>query len=75
MTMQRIWIAVISVWAMLALVAVLAWTHRPLPAVQAAPPPRAVVVRLPNGKQRVVLLQPAAAGPAHATTQTSGVPR
>lgn len=74
MTMQRIWITVISVWAMLALVAVLAWTHRPVPAVQAAPSPRAVVVRLPNGKERIVLLQPAA-GPAHATTQTSAAPR
>jgi hypothetical protein len=27
--MQRVWIAVLSVWAMLAIVTVLAWTHRP----------------------------------------------
>ena len=32
--MQRVWIAVLSVWAMLAIVAVLAWTHRPAPAAQ-----------------------------------------
>ena len=32
--MQRIWTVVLSVWAMLAIVAVLAWAHRPV-----APPP------------------------------------
>ena len=35
--MQRIWTVVLSVWAMLAIVAVLAWSHRPAP----APPPQA----------------------------------
>ena len=30
--MQRIWTVVLSVWAMLAIVAVLAWSHRPAPA-------------------------------------------
>jgi hypothetical protein len=75
MSMQRVWIAVASVWALLALVAVLAWTHRPAPAPLGAAAPRTVVVQLPNGKRQLVALQPGALGPAHATTQTSGVPR
>jgi len=33
---MRIWTVVLSVWAMLAIVAVLAWSHRP--AVVATPP-------------------------------------
>lgn len=74
MSMQRVWVAVASVWALLALVAVLAWTHRPAPAPLAAAPQK-VVVQLPNGKRQLVVLQPGALGPAHATTQTSGVPR
>ena len=73
--MQRIWTVVLSVWAMLAIVAVLAWSHRPTP----APPPQAaaqtLVVKTVNGKQQLVVAQPAALGAAHATTQTSGVPR
>jgi cyanate permease len=73
--MQRIWTVVLSVWAMLAIVAVLAWSHRPAP----APPPQAaartIVVQTPNGKRQLVVVQPAALGASHATTQTSGVPR
>ena len=71
--MQRVWVAVLSVWALLAIVAVLAWTHRPL--ANAAPQSvRAVVVQTANGKRQVVLLAPPT-GAAHATTHTSGVPR
>jgi cyanate permease len=71
--MQRVWVGVLSVWALLAIVAVLAWTHRPL--ANASPQPaRAVVVQTANGKRQVVLLAPAT-GAAHATTHTSGVPR
>ena len=73
--MQRVWAVVLSVWAMLAIVAVLAWSQRPA----AAPPPQAaartLVVQTPNGKQKFVVVQPGAVGAAHATTQTSGVPR
>jgi len=73
--MQRIWTVVLAVWAMLAIVAVLAWTHRPaLPAAQAAAP-QTIVVKGANGKQQLVVLQPGALGAPHATTQTSGVPR
>jgi hypothetical protein len=66
--MQRVWVVVLSVWAMLAVVAVLAWSSRP-----AAPLPAAaaqtVVVKGHNGKQRLVVLK----APAHATTATSAV--
>jgi hypothetical protein len=71
MTMQRVWIAVASVWAMLALVAVLAWTYPAHTLAQASP--QTVVVKTVNGK-RVLYVQPAA-GPTHATTHTSGAPR
>jgi hypothetical protein len=64
--MQRVWVVVLSVWAMLAIVAVLAWSSRP-----AAPLPAAssqtVVVKGAGGKQRLVVLK----APAHATTATS----
>ena len=66
--MQRIWVVVLSVWAMLAIVAVLAWSSRPaapLPANSA----QTVVVKGHGGKQRLVVLK----APAHATTSTSGV--
>jgi hypothetical protein len=67
--MQRIWVVVLSVWAMLAIVAVLAWSSRPM----ASPPPSSAqavrVVKGPGGKQHLVVLKT----PAHATTATSGV--
>ena len=68
--MQRIWVVVLSVWAMLAIVAVLAWSSRPaapLPATTA----QTVVVKGHGGKQRVVVLK----APAHATTSASAVVR
>ena len=66
--MQRVWVVVLSVWAMLAIVAVLAWSSRPaapLPATSA----QTVVVKGHGGKERLVVLQ----SPTHATTSTSGV--
>ena len=74
MTMQRIWIAFGSVWALLAIVAALAWSYRPAPALPQAAPQTLVVKGL-HGKQQVVVLQPAATGPTHASTHTSGAPR
>ena len=71
--MQRVWVTVLSVWAMLAIVAVLAWTHRPLASAQPVST-RTMVVQTANGKRQVVVLAPAT-GAAHATTHTSGVPR
>ncbi len=68
--MQRVWVVVLSVWAMLAIVAVLAWSSRPAqPLPQSVP--QTVVVRGANGRQQLVVL-PAA---AHATTATSAVAR
>jgi hypothetical protein len=73
--MQRIWTVVLSVWAMLAIVAVLAWSHGPV----APPPPAAaaqtLIVKGANGKQQLVVVQPGAVGAPHATTSTSGVVR
>jgi len=73
--MQRVWVTVLSVWAMLAIVAVLAWSHRPAQTAQPRSVPQTLVVRTPNGKRQIVVLQPGALGASHATTQTSGAPR
>jgi hypothetical protein len=66
--MQRVWVVVLSVWAMLAIVAVLAWSSRP-PAPLPAASAQTMVVKGHNGKQRVVLVKAA----THATTSTSAV--
>lgn len=63
--MRRVWASVLSVWALLALVAVLAWTRAPTPVSQQGA--RFVVVHTAKGPRRL-LLAPA----AHVTTQTSG---
>jgi hypothetical protein len=68
--MQRVWVVVLSVWAMLAIVAVLAWSSRPSASLPASSPQQAVqVVKGPNGKTHLVVLK----APAHATTATSAV--
>jgi flagellar hook-length control protein FliK len=63
--MRRVWAAVLAVWALLALVTVLAWSRPPTPATQGSA--SVAVVRTANGLRTVVL----PAGSAHATTQTS----
>ena len=66
--MQRVWVVVLSVWAMLAIVAVLAWSSRPtapLPTGSA----QTMVVKGHGGKQQLVVVK----APAHATTATSAV--
>jgi len=68
--MQRIWVVVLSVWAMLAIVAVLAWSSRP-PAALPGAASQTIVVKGPGGKQRVTILK----ARAHATTATSAVTR
>jgi hypothetical protein len=68
--MQRVWVVVLSVWAMLAIVAVLAWSSRP-PAPLPAASSQTMVVKGPGGKSHVVVLK----APAHATTSTSAVVR
>jgi hypothetical protein len=63
--MRRVWASVLAVWALLAVVAVLAWTRAPTPVAQQGA--RVVVVHTANGPRRVLL-----APTAHATTHTSG---
>ena len=67
--MQRVWVVVLSVWAMLAIVAVLAWSSRPAAAPPSTVAPAVKFVKGPNGKQRLVVLK----ARAHATTATSAV--
>jgi cyanate permease len=62
--MRRVWASVLSVWALLALVAVLAWTRPPGPVSQQGA--RVVVVHTANGPRRILV------APAHTTTHTSG---
>ena len=69
--MQRVWVVVLSVWAMLAIVAVLAWSSRPV-AAPATPAAQTLVVKGAHGKQQLVVLQ---GGATHATTGTSAVAR
>ena len=65
--MARVWVVVLSVWAMLAIVAVLAWASRPAAGASPQPAPQRVLVRGPNGKSHLVVLK----SPVHATTSTS----
>ncbi len=69
--MQRIWIVVMSVWAMLAIVAVLAWASHPVSTASPQLAPQQVVVKGANGKQHLVVLKSS----THATTATSAVAR
>jgi hypothetical protein len=63
--MQRVWASVLAVWALLALVAVIAWSRPPTPAAESGR--RTVVIPTANGGHRTIVLAP----PPHATTQTS----
>jgi hypothetical protein len=68
--MRRVWAAVVSVWAVLAIVAVLAWTRPAAPPSQTNATPTVLVVRGKNGRQKLVVVK-APAPAVHATTQTS----
>ncbi len=71
--MQRVWTVVLSVWAMLAVVAGLAWSYRPTLSASSATA-QTVLVRTANGKnQLLTLAQSAPATTPHATTSTSVV--
>jgi hypothetical protein len=73
--MRTVWAAVLSTWALCAVVAFLAWT-RPQPS--AAPSvqnvPGAVIVKGKNGKRQLVVLSGTGTAATHATTRTSPVP-
>jgi hypothetical protein len=63
---RRVWAAVAATWALLAIVAVLAWSHPP---TQSAAPARATVVMVKGKKGHVVLLPGSVA--THTTTHSS----
>jgi hypothetical protein len=65
--MRRVWVAVLTVWALVAMVAVLAWAHGPSGGAPTSAS-QAVVVKGANGSSHVVLVP---AGGVHGTTQTS----
>jgi hypothetical protein len=68
--MRRVWAAVISVWATLAIAAGLAWTWHPAtPASSATIPATAGATRTTSAKGAVTV--PVSAGAPHATTRTS----
>ena len=69
--MARVWVVVLSVWAMLAIVAVLAWASRPAVTAVSQPAPQQVLVKGANGKSHLVVLK----APVHATTATSAAAR
>ena len=71
--MRRVWATVVGVWATIAIVAVLAWSHPQTPSPAGdRNTPTVVVVKGKNGKQRLVVVQ--SRGGAHATTQSSPAP-
>jgi len=72
--MRRVWATVVSVWAVLAIVAVLAWSRPSTPSAQPQASPTVLVVKGKNGSQRLVVVNAPSATP-HATTQTSPPPR
>ena len=68
--MRRLWATVVSVWAVLAIVAVLAWSRPATTTAQPQASPTVLVVKGKNGTQHLVVVNSTAAAP-HATTQTS----
>ena len=55
--MRRVWATVVAVWATLAIVAALAWTHQPPPRPLAQPAATTLVVKGKNGTtQRLVVV-------------------
>ena len=67
--MRTVWVTVLSVWALLGVVAVLAWTRQQtVPAASVTP--QVVVVKGKNGTSQLVVQNTAA---PQATTRTSPV--
>jgi hypothetical protein len=70
--MRRVWAAVISVWATLAITAGIAWTRHPATPASSAPTPAAVVVNGTTlGKGAVTIPVSTASAATHTTTRTS----
>jgi len=71
--MRRVWASVVSVWAVLAIVAALAWSRPASPVAQPQSTPTVLVVKGKNGTQKLVVIKATGTAP-HATTQTSPAP-
>jgi hypothetical protein len=73
--MRTVWATLVSVWILLAIVAVLAWTRQP---PRRSVSPRIATLLVVKGKhgttQRLVVLGAATSSGVHATTQTSPPP-
>jgi cyanate permease len=73
--MRVVWTTMLSVWALCAVVAFLAWTRQqPAPATPSGSVPGAVIVKGKNGTSRLVVVPGAGTTAPHATTRTSPVP-
>ena len=73
--MRRVWATVVSVWAVLAIGAALAWTHHQPTRIATPPVATMLFVKGKHGAlQRVVVLGAGTSSVAHATTQTSPPP-
>lgn len=73
--MRTVWATVLSVWALFAVVAFLAWTRQqPTPARTPQSVPGAVIVKGKNGTSRLVVVAGTGSTMTHATTRTSPVP-
>jgi cyanate permease len=73
--MRAVWATVLSVWALFAVVAFLAWTRQqPTPARSPQSVPGAVIVKGKNGTSRLVVVAGTSSTATHATTRTSPVP-
>jgi cyanate permease len=73
--MRRVWASVVSVWALLAIVAALAWTRQPPTQVASPPVATTLFVKGKHGAlQRIVVVGTATANATHATTQASPPP-
>lgn len=72
--MRRVWATAASVWAMLAIVAVLAWTRIPAPRPLGQPAATTLLIKGKHGTQRVLVVGSVSGTAPHATTQTSPVP-
>ncbi len=73
--MRTIWATALSVWALAAAVAFLAWTRQqPAPSGSSQSIPGAVIVKGKNGTSRLVVVSGTGSTATHATTRTSPVP-
>jgi hypothetical protein len=67
--MRRVWAAVGATWALLGIVAVLAWSHPPIQPQTGGGAARVVMIKSKGGAAHAVLL-PVGVG-SHTTTHTS----